>query len=124
MAVLTFISKTKNIFSFLSQKKIKKSFLIFFLFFVLLVFPLSTKAGIGNWFRLSLVVLILYITGAIAYVFAILADFAFGLVKWILDPNFISWSYTNPSNNELIRIGLNTTQSLVNIILVLVLIYS
>lgn len=48
------------------------------------------------------------------------------LLYWVLSPDFIHYSYTNPAGphaNPIIRMGLSITQGLVNMILVLVLVY-
>jgi hypothetical protein len=50
------------------------------------------------------------------------AWFAGVILKWVLSPSFISWSYTNPENNPLIRAGLNITLSFANMILVIFLV--
>ncbi|HOW12854.1 MAG TPA: hypothetical protein PK121_00840 [Candidatus Pacearchaeota archaeon] len=51
-----------------------------------------------------------------------LADTASSLVTFILSPDFIKYSYTNPQNNPLIKAGLGITQGLSNMVLVLALI--
>jgi hypothetical protein len=50
------------------------------------------------------------------------AGFAGVILKWVLSPSFVSWSYTNPENNPLIRAGLNITLSFANMILVIFLV--
>jgi len=48
------------------------------------------------------------------------------LLNWVLGPNFISISYTNPGGpkaNLIIKTGLDVTQGFVNMLLVLVLVY-
>lgn len=44
-------------------------------------------------------------------------------VNWVLSPEFIGMSYTNPNTNRVIETGLGVTQSLVNMMLILILIY-
>jgi hypothetical protein len=52
-----------------------------------------------------------------------IVEIAGRVVNWVLAPDFIKMSYTNPSTNTVIKTGLGVTQSLVNMILILILIY-
>lgn len=52
-----------------------------------------------------------------------LANFAFGLTQWVLSDGFTKLSYTNPKNNEIIKVGLDVTMSFVNMLLVVALVY-
>ncbi|GAH99439.1 unnamed protein product, partial [marine sediment metagenome] len=45
------------------------------------------------------------------------------LLSWVISPYFTTLSYTNPANNEIIRVGLGITQGFVNMLLVLILVY-
>lgn len=58
-----------------------------------------------------------------AWVVSFGVELAGKLVNLVLSGNFITLPYTNPAGNPIIQAGLNVTQSLVNMILVLVLIY-
>ena len=113
--------KNKNL------KNLKIIFFGFLLFLLFFIFPTSTKAwdpfNVGKSLRFGLLAFVLYLLTLAAYVPGLLADLTFMLLEWVTSENFISWSYTNPSRNEVIRLGLGITQSFVNIILVLSLIY-
>jgi len=59
-----------------------------------------------------------------AYAVSFSAEMSGKLLNWVLSPDFLNGiSYTNPTTNPIIKTGLSITQSLVNMILVLVLIY-
>ena len=60
------------------------------------------------------------VLAAISITFAALAA---EFLLWVVSPFFIHLSYTNPAYNPIIQEGLKITQSFVNIILVLVLIF-
>ena len=45
------------------------------------------------------------------------------LLNWVISPDFISFSYTNPSTNPIIKVGLDITKNFVNLGLVVILIF-
>jgi hypothetical protein len=63
------------------------------------------------------------ILGLLVVLSAGLAAFSGTILNYVLSPTFISWSYTNPANNQLIKLGLDITQPLANMVLVLVLVF-
>jgi hypothetical protein len=106
----------------------KKIFLTFVSFAVLgaLFVPQPVFAGFWDWivgaitFLPNLVIIIFLQLQLL--ILGTLSSLAGEVLKWILSPGFISWSYTG-LDNPVIEIGLNITQSFVNMALVLVLIY-
>ncbi len=74
------------------------------------------------------------VTGAIMFLPALFLLFVI-LISWgfasltglildvIINPSFIPLNYTNPDHNQIIKSGLNITQSFVNMLLVLALVY-
>jgi hypothetical protein len=108
--------------------KIKRNFLSFALLsLIFFLFPLPTLAF---WETLKNAVLAVpyLIVSVILIFFVILTGVIAFVTGWILDvvisPSFLSLGYTNPATNPIIRNGLSITQSFVNLILVLVLVYS
>ena len=90
------------------------------------------SVGLGDWNISEMFLnmgknLIYGIPAALFYVVAqiasFFADLAAATLRWILSPGFMNISYTNPNNNPIIKSGLGITQSFVNMILVLVLVY-
>lgn len=69
----------------------------------------------------ALLIILVFLT--LAIVASFLASLAALLVSWILSPGFMGVSYTDPANNPIIRIGLDLTQGLVNLALILVLVF-
>ncbi len=63
---------------------------------------------------------IIFLSGEIA---ALFVYFATILINWVVSDDFTTLSYTNPNNNEIIKVGLSVTQGLANMVLVIVLIY-
>ena len=120
------ISKVKKFFSlFLKNKK----FILLSLFLGLIlsagfVFAADNPADIVLGAVLSpvsaliigfIALLVLLTTG-----FASLSSIILG---WVLNPNFINLSYTNPANNEIIKIGFGITQGIANIGIFLALVF-
>ncbi|MDD2913648.1 MAG: hypothetical protein PHS29_03370, partial [Candidatus Pacebacteria bacterium] len=113
------------------------TFVSFFIFSFIFFTPLIAKGfdlGIGEAFDtftrylLSLVLTIpLFFIGIILMILVLLAQLLALLTRSILilvmSPYFISWSYTQPATNPIISQGLLVTQSLMNMILVLALLY-
>ena len=62
-------------------------------------------------------VLVILLTQAFAWLMGFILDVAIG-------PSFVSLSFTNPANNQIIKAGLSITQSFVNILLVTALVYT
>lgn len=69
----------------------------------------------------------LALVGTVVYIISMatywLAYAAILVLNLILSSSFISYSYTNPANNPIIETGLAITQSFVNMMLVVVLVY-
>ncbi len=116
------LGKTKNFLFNLCKKK--TILFVFFFSFFGLTFARSASAGwvenLATWIATRPFLLIIWL----------LVKFAIwnvGLVgsflNWVLSPNFISLSYTNPANNPIIDTGLGVTQGFVNMLLVLILVY-
>ena len=115
----------KKLFVYFSKKIV----LTFFGLAILgtLLIPQPALAGIWDW----LLGAVTFIPNNIINIFfqitigiwSALVALAGGLLKWVLSPGFISWSYTNPATNPVIEIGLNITRSFVNMGLVLILVY-
>jgi hypothetical protein len=121
---------------FFQKFNLKSKKNVFFLIFGLIIFgflffPFPSRAGILDpllnvflaWPTLligAFLALAIILSGAFAWL-------AGALLDWVTSPNFISFSYTNPGGpyrNPIIANGLSITQSLVNMFLVVVLIYT
>jgi len=76
----------------------------------------SAAKGTAYW----IFTLLFSILGTINVAFA---GLAIAILNYVLSPNFITLSYTNPANNPIIAAGLDVTRNFVNMILVLILIY-
>lgn len=116
------LGKTKN-FLFNLYKRKTILFVFFFSFFGL-TFARSASA---SWVKDLLVG---FATLPIFSIVWLLAKFSIwwtawagSFLNWVLSPNFISLSYTNPANNPIIKTGLGVTQGFVNMLLVLILVY-
>jgi hypothetical protein len=115
------LGKTNNFFLSLYKKK---TFLFVFFFSLFGLYPLICSAqwlenlrrGIGEY----VLFLIVRLAVNIAVFFVGLAG---SLLNWVLSPDFISLSYTNPANNPIIETGLNVTRGFVNMLLVLILVF-
>ncbi len=102
-------------------------FLVSTAVFLFLSFPLISSAYVGE----SVVNAVLgiptsfigIVIGIIALISNISAWIAGALLDWVTGPGFITLSYTNPSNNEIIRIGLDITKNFVNLGLVAALVF-
>jgi len=115
----------KKLFVYFSKKIV----LTFFGLAILgtLLIPQPALAGLWDW----LLGAVTFIPNNIINIFfsltlgiwSALVALAGGLLKWVLSPDFISWSYTNPATNPVIETGLNITRSFVNMGLVLILVY-
>lgn len=107
----------------------KKVALAFFGLFILgiLLTPQPALAGVWDWIVGAITFLpsaaINLVFQLLILIFGSLATLAGAILKWVLSPGFISWSYTNPATNPVIEIGYNITRSFVNMGLVLALIY-
>ncbi len=107
----------------------KKVFLclgcLIFVFFLSLPSP-----ALAFWETLKNAALFVpYLIITLCFVLGILASQAFAwltgiILDIVMSPSFISISYTQPASNQIIASGLSITQSFVNLILVLVLVYS
>lgn len=109
---LSFIYKKKTLFA-----------VFFFIFFGMLI-PLASSASWVDTLRKGIGTYILYITIKLAVNIAkFFTELAGSLLNWVLSPDFISLSYTNPAENTIIEIGLGVTRGFANMLLVLVLVY-
>ncbi len=116
--------KIKAFFYHISKRKIYSFPLIAT---ALLLFPKITFAAfwdtiVGAITQIPTNVIILLAQGVIG-ITSLLAATASKILEWVLSPGFTNLSYTNPSGNSIIEIGLNITQSFVNMALVLVLVF-
>ena len=116
------LGKTKNFLFNLCKKK-TILFVFFFSFFGL---TLARSASAGWVWDMILgipsrsILLIFWVLARLAILTVKLAGI---FLNWVLSHNFISLSYTNPANNEIIKTGLGVTQGFVNMLLVLILVY-
>lgn len=118
------------------NRKMKKApylFLVFIIFFLILFLP---SPAFAFWTYLRDAILFLpTLLIAVFLGFAILATGAFtwlmsALLGWVISPGFVSLSYTRPCGgiappencNPIIEMGLNITQSFVNLALVVILV--
>jgi len=119
------LGKTKNFLFNLCKKK--TILFVFFFSFFGLIFARSASA---NWvwdmilgIPSRAVLLIFWVIARLAILTVKLAGI---FLNWVLSPNFISYSYTNPGGsnaNPIIETGLGVTQGFVNMLLVLILVY-
>lgn len=79
--------------------------------------------SVGNLWKNLPLAMVGTIFGILTGISAFFADMAAAFLRWILSESFISLSYTDPARNPIIADGLNITQSFVNMILVLVLVF-
>ena len=105
--------------------KNKKTLTFFLSVFLGIFFPLYFVSA--NWVTNLALNIALW---PVMQIFKIISDFSIfcagmagSVLAWVLSPNFISYSYTNPGNNPAIRAGLDVTQGFVNMILILILVY-
>lgn len=97
-------------------------FLAFFLFW-----PFSASAQFQSlinaflYLPYALIALVFILFISITYAFAWLTGY---ILDVVMSPSFISLSYTNPATNQIIKAGLSITQSFVNLLLVLALVYT
>jgi type IV secretory pathway VirB6-like protein len=119
------IQAFKKFFIRLGKKLLLASFGLFIL--GILFTPQPALAGIWDWIVGAVTFLpslfINLILQLLILLLGSLASLAGTLLKWVLSPGFISWSYTNPANNPVIEVGYNITRSFVNMGLVLALVY-
>lgn len=113
------------------RKEIFKNAVLLILGVFLLAFFLFKPASVSGFTAVGTANVLLTIPAAIIALFLLLIL----LVSWgfvlltgfildvVMSPSFISLSYTNPANNQIIESGLNVTQSFVNMLLVLALVY-
>lgn len=115
----------------LMKQIFKKIALAFFGFVILAILfsPQPALAGVWDWIVGAITFLpnaIINLAFQILVLFwGALATLAGVILKWVVSPGFISWSYTSadPTKNPIIAIGYNITRSFVNMGLVLVLVY-
>lgn len=96
--------------------------------FVFCFFPFSSVLAIAELLK-NAILFVPYALVALILVFFITLTRAFlWLASFFLDvatdPSFVALSYTNPAQNPIIKMGLNITQSFVNLLLVVVLVYT
>lgn len=105
-------------------QRIKKSLFVFSTVLLGILYPFISSAGWVDNLKRGIGTYILFL---LVKLFVNIAKFFTGLagslLNWVLSPNFISYSYTNPANNPIIETGLGVTQGFVNMLLVLVLVY-
>ena len=116
--------RIKAFFYHLSKRKIYSFPLIAtaLLFFPKITFAAfwDTLVGAINYIPSNIIILL---TQGVIAISSFLAAIASEVLEWVLSPNFTNLSYTNPGKNPIIEIGLNITQSFVNMALVLVLVF-
>ena len=119
------IQTFKKFFTRLGKKLLWASFGLFIL--GILLTPQPALAGVWDWIVGAVTALpamaVILVFQLLILIFGSLSALAGTLMKWVLSPDFISWSYTNPANNPVIEIGYNITRSFVNMGLVLALVY-
>ncbi|KPJ54761.1 hypothetical protein AMJ47_03370 [Parcubacteria bacterium DG_72] len=103
-------------------EKILKPVLILFFTIIGFIIPQVTYA-VPNFVINLATGLPLFVLWLIVELGVFIVEIAAWVVNWVLSPNFITMSYTNPARNQIIATGLGVTQSLVNMILILILIY-
>ncbi len=116
--------KIKNFLFNLCKKK--TVLFVFFFAFLGLVYPRISSAFIIELAKKIAVAPFYYIIYVIVSIAVYMAGWAGSLLSWILSPNFISYSYTNPGGanpNPVIKTGLAVTQGFANMFLVLILVY-
>lgn len=98
---------------------------------ILIIFPSPSSAFLdvnlseiaGNIIVTIVAIFIGAIFQAIALIGITFLGIANTVLQWVIGPNFISLSYTNPTNNPLIEAGWGLTRNLANMGIVLALIY-
>ena len=106
--------------SILLYPKIKKTWLFFFLLVLLALFyPYQSQAGLITAPIQVVVAIVLSIFLGFSHFLAWLSG---TLLNFVASPGFISFSYTRP-DNPVVKAGLEITQPLANIILVVVFIF-
>lgn len=119
------LGKTKN--SLFNLYKKKTTLFVFFFVFLGLVYPrISSASAVLNWAKKIAVWPFYYIVYAIVYVAIWITGLCGSLLNWVLSPDFIKLSYTNPGGpnpNPVIETGLKVTQGFANMFLVLILVY-
>ena len=119
------IQTFKKFFIRLGKKLLLASFGLFLL--GILFTPQPALAGVWDWIVGAVTFLpslaINLVLQLLILLLGSLSSLAGALLKWVLSPGFISWSYTNPASNPVIEVGYNITRSFVNMGLVLALVY-
>lgn len=115
--------KIKKLSSYLFKIRIVFLFVVLVLFCLFL--PLYyVKAGwVQNLIIGYATIPFAFFAVILGYVAILFSGFAGVILNWVISPNFITLSYTNPAGNPIIKAGLDITQGFVNMLLVLVLIY-
>jgi len=93
-----------------------------------LIVPQISKAGVSGWVKDQAIMIatnIVYLPlRLLSYVASFSVKIAGNILNWSISPDFLkNLAYTNPARNPIIQTGLNVTQSLVNMALVLILIF-
>ena len=121
------MEKIKNL---LKNIQNKKRLLIFgFLFLIIFLFWPNPSLAFGWWGAIvNAYMAIPYLFISLTLLLLILISWGFVLIAGkildiVISPSFISLSYTNPAHNQIIKSGLSITQSFVNMLLVLALVY-
>ncbi len=117
--------KIKKLFYSPLQKKTLFCILVFILFGIF--FPIRPALAVWDWLvgavtfiPATSISLLALVSASIA---SLLATLSGVILSWVISPSFTTLSYTNPANNEIIRVGLGITQGFVNMLLVLILVY-
>ena len=115
----------RRIYSFLLGKKIFLPFLVFICLGIF--FPLHPALAVWDWLVGTITFVPVTFFSLAFLLFASVASLAAALggaiLSYVISDNFTTLSYTNPANNEVIKVGLGITQGFVNMLLVLILVY-
>lgn len=121
------IAKAKKMISVLFKNKrflLPLFFVALFIFFI----PLKTEAGWVTGLLKAIAYIPNMLIGVVASLLLIISSFfvelAESYLQWVISPNFTTMSYTGADGtNPIITIGLDITQGLANVFLVLVLVF-
>ncbi|MEA3344131.1 MAG: hypothetical protein U9Q16_00375, partial [Patescibacteria group bacterium] len=113
--------------NFIKNKKVLSILSLSFIFSILPKTISALSWNPLNWTIIGLPALLIgTILGVATKVSALGALILANLLNWIIGPNFLSWSWTQPGGdhgNPIIAVGLNITKNFVNLGLVLILIF-
>ncbi len=108
-------------------QRIKKSLFVSSTILLGILYPFISSAGWVDNLKKGIGTYILFLIIKLAVNIAkFFTGLTGSLLNWVLSPNFISYSYTNPGGpkaNPIIETGLGVTQGFVNMLLVLILVY-